>query len=65
MIATWLSLNDVEPIRGKMVFIKTNWSEYLAILKPSPLGGHQFHDCFSTKTIQPTVVIGWKPLEKN
>lgn len=65
MIATWFYMNDVEPIRGTIVFIRTKWAEYLAIFKPSPLGGHEFHDCHSTKTIQPTVVTGWKPLEKS
>ena len=64
MVSPWLSMNDVEPVRGAMVFIKTNWSEYLAILKPSRLGGHEFHDCHSAKKIQITVVTGWKPLEQ-
>lgn len=63
MSTDWLSMKDVEPIRGAMVFIKTNWKEYLAILKPSILGGHEFHDCLSPKKIQTTVVTGWKPLE--
>lgn len=64
MGTNWLSMSDVEPVRGTMVFIKTNWKEYLAILKPSRSGGHEFHDCHSAKTIQTTVVIGWKPLEQ-
>lgn len=64
MGTAWLSMKDVEPVCGVMVFIKTNWSEYLAILKPSPLGGHEFHDCHSSKKIQATVVTGWKPLDE-
>lgn len=64
MNTPWLSMSDVEPIRGAKVFIKTNWTEYLAMLKPPRLGGLEFHDCHSAKKIQTTVVLGWKPLEQ-
>jgi hypothetical protein len=57
-------MSNVEPIRGAIVFIKTNWAEYLAILKPSCFGGYEFHDCHSPKIIQTTVVTGWKPIEQ-
>lgn len=58
---TWLSMREVEPIQSEVVLIKTSWSEYLATLRSSQFGGYEFHDCHSPKTMQTTVVRGWRP----